>query len=257
MSRGRGEVRLVPGTENADATDARVRPQGSHGGSTAGANGIRHAAGDATIDRMPVEHAERHATAVVGERVSAVGEDGKAEDAAGRTTFAAVAGSQNLARRFARAIEPMEERLHGMSQSREGQHAHDQPLPVGRQRQSRARTQARTTGGQVPTVTGLFQMRRAQIDLRQMEQRWASAGLRRGEKGGGMSILRSFVGSDIRGEARIPGDMEEVVRDGKEGRAVEGKHGRIFGIVVGGRRRFGLSDRAGVHVLYRGDLSAK
>lgn len=72
-----------------------------------------------------------------------------------------------------------------------------------------------------------------------------------------MSILRSFVGSDIRDQARIPGDMEEVVRDGKEGRAVERKHGRIFGIVVGGRQRFGLSDRAGVHVLYRGDLSAK
>lgn len=34
------------------------------------------------------------------------------------------------------------------------------------------------------------------------------------------------------------------------------KYGRNFENVVGGRRRFGLSDRAGVHVLYRGDLSA-
>ena len=34
------------------------------------------------------------------------------------------------------------------------------------------------------------------------------------------------------------------------------KYGRIFGHVVGERRRFGLSDRAGVHVLYSGDLSA-
>ena len=121
-----------------------------------------------------------------------------------------------------------------MSQSRVGQHAHDQPLHVGRQRQGGAGTQARTADGQVPAVTGLFQMRRAPIDLRQMEQRRASEGLRRGGKGGGMSILRSVVGSDIRGQARIPGDMEEVVREGEEGRAMERKHGGIFGIVVGG-----------------------
>ena len=67
-----------------------------------------------------------------------------------------------------------------------------------------------------------------------MEQRRASESFRRGEEGGGLSILRSVVGSDIRGQARIPGHMEEVVRDGKEGRAMEGEHGGIFGIVVGG-----------------------
>ena len=49
-----------------------------------------------------------------------------------------------------------------------------------------------------------------------------------------MSILRGFVGSDIRGQTRIPGDIEEVVRDSEEGRAMEGQHGGIFGIVVGG-----------------------
>ena len=49
-----------------------------------------------------------------------------------------------------------------------------------------------------------------------------------------MSVLRNFVGSDMRGQTRIPGDMEEVVRDGKEGRAMEGQHGGIFGIVVRG-----------------------
>lgn len=147
MSQERGEVRLVPGTENTDAGDAWIRPQGSYGGSTASADGIQHAAGDATIDRIPVEHAKQHAAAVVGERVSTVRENRKREDAARRTTIAAVAESQNLARRFASAIEPVEERLRCVSQSREKQHAYDQLLPVGRQRQGRARTQVRTTGG--------------------------------------------------------------------------------------------------------------
>jgi hypothetical protein len=41
------------------------------------------AATTATIDRMPVEHAERHAAAVASERVSAVRENGKGEDTAG------------------------------------------------------------------------------------------------------------------------------------------------------------------------------
>lgn len=232
MPRERGEVRLVPGTRNTDAASARIRPHSSHGGSI-GTDGIRHATGDATVERMPVEHAE-HAAAIVGKRVSTVGETGTRKDAAGRTTVAAVARSQDLARRFAAAVTSVEERLRGMSQSREGQHAHDQPLPVGRQRQGGTRTQARTTDGQVSAVTRLFQMRRAPVDMRQMEQRRASEGLRRGGKGGGLSILRSFVGSDIRGQARIPGHMEAVVRDGKEGRTMEGEHGRIFGIVIRG-----------------------
>lgn len=222
----------MPGTKNTDAASARICPHSSHGGSV-GADGIRHATGDATIDRMPVEYAE-HAAAIVGKPVSTVGEKGTRKDAAGRTTVAAVTRPQNLARRFAAAIESVEERLRCMSQSREGQHAHDQPLPVGRQRQGGAGTQARATGNQVPAVTRLFQMRHAAIDMRQMEQRRASESLRRGEEGGRMSILRSFVGSDIWGQARIPGDMEEMVRGGEERRAVERKHDRIFGIVVGG-----------------------
>ena len=162
-----------------------------------------------------------------------LGVSGMRKNRGGQTTVAAVAGSQSLVRRFASTIEPVEERLRGMSQSRERQHAHDQPLRVGRQRQGGARTQVRTTGDQVPAVTGLFQMRRAPIDLRQMEQRWASEGLRRRRKGSGMSILRNFVGSDIRGQTRIPRHMEEVVRGGEKGRGMEGRYGGIFGVVVG------------------------
>lgn len=125
-------MRLVPGTGSIEAADTRVRPHSSYGGRI-GVDGIRYAAGDAKVDGMPVEHAE-HAAAVAAERVSTVRENGKGEDAAGRTTVAVVARPQNLARRFARAIEPVEERLRGMSQLRERQHAHDQPMPVGRQR---------------------------------------------------------------------------------------------------------------------------
>ena len=77
-------------------------------------------------------------------------------------------------------------------------------------------------------------MRRAPIDLRQMEQRWASEGLRQGEKGSRMSILRSFVGSDIWGQTRMPGHMEEVVQGGEVGQAMERRHSRIFRIVVRG-----------------------
>lgn len=105
-------------------------------------------------------------------------------------------------------------------------------MPVRGQRQGRARTQARTTCNQIPAVTSLFQMQRALIDLRQMEQQQASEGLRQREKGGGMSVLQSFVRSDMRGQTRIPGDMEEVVRDSEEGQAIERQHSGIFGIVV-------------------------
>jgi len=95
-----------------------------------------------------------------------LGVSGMRKDRGGQTTVAAVAGSQSLARRFASTIEPVEERLCCMSQSRKRQHAHDQPLPVGRQRRGGARTQVRTKSGQVPAVTCLFQMWRAPVEQR-------------------------------------------------------------------------------------------
>jgi hypothetical protein len=48
--------------------------------------------------------------------------------------------------------------------------------------------------------------------------------------------------------------MEEVVRQSKGGRVVEGKHGAIFRIVDRRRRGRRLSGGTGVHVLHRGDL---
>jgi hypothetical protein len=69
-----------------------------------------------------------------------------------------------------------------------------------------------------------------------------------------MSVLRSFVGRHIRSQTRIPASVEKMVRQSKGGRAVEGKHGAIFGIVDRRRRGRGLSGGTGVHVLHRGDL---
>ena len=69
-----------------------------------------------------------------------------------------------------------------------------------------------------------------------------------------MSISRSFVRRDIRGQTRIPASVEEVVRQSKGGCAVEGKHSTIFGIVDRRRRGRRVSGRTGVHVLHRGDL---
>lgn len=66
-----------------------------------------------------------------------------------------------------------------------------------------------------------------------------------------MSVLRRFVRRDIRSQTRISRGVEEVVRQSKGGRAVERKHGGIFGIVDGRRRGFGLSSGTGVHVLHR------
>ena len=73
-------------------------------------------------------------------------------------------------------------------------------------------------------------------------------------KGSQMSISRSFVRRDIRGQTRIPVSVEEVVRQSKGGRVVEGKHSTIFGIVDQRRRGRRVSGRTGVHVLHRGDL---
>lgn len=105
---------MVLGTENTNTADAWVRPQSSYGGSR-GADGIRHTAGDATIGRMPVEHAEQHAAVVVDGRVSTVRENRKGEDVARQTTVVAVAGLQNLAQRFTLTIKSVEERLRSMS----------------------------------------------------------------------------------------------------------------------------------------------
>jgi hypothetical protein len=69
-----------------------------------------------------------------------------------------------------------------------------------------------------------------------------------------MSILRSFVRRHIRSQTRIPVSVEEVVRQSKGGRVVEGKHGAIFRIVDGRRRGRRLSGGTGVYVLHRGDL---
>jgi hypothetical protein len=73
-------------------------------------------------------------------------------------------------------------------------------------------------------------------------------------EGSQMSISRSFVRRDIRSQTRIPASVEEVVRQSKGGRAVEGEHSAIFGIVDGRRRGRGLLGGTGVHVLHRGDL---
>jgi hypothetical protein len=73
-------------------------------------------------------------------------------------------------------------------------------------------------------------------------------------EGSQMSMSRSFVRRDIRSQTRIPASMEEVVRQSKGGRVVEGEHSTIFGIVDGRRRGRRLLGRTGVHVLHRGDL---
>lgn len=144
--------------------------------------------------------------------------------------------------------------MHNMLQPRQEQRAHDQPLPVGRQHEGGAREGARAKGDQVPTVAGLFQMRRAAFDMREVEQRRAGKGLRRGWEGGGMSILRGVVGGHIWSQTRIPRGVEEVVRHRAERCAVEGKHGPFFGIVDRRRRGDGVSGGAGIHVLHGGDL---
>jgi hypothetical protein len=69
-----------------------------------------------------------------------------------------------------------------------------------------------------------------------------------------MSISRSFVRRDIWSQTHIPASVEEVVRQSKRGRVVEGEHSAIFGIVNGRRRGRGLLGRTGIHVLHRGDL---
>jgi hypothetical protein len=69
-----------------------------------------------------------------------------------------------------------------------------------------------------------------------------------------MSSLRGFVRHHIRSQTRIPGGVEEVVRQSKAGRAVEGEYSAIFRIVDRRRRGRGLSGGTGVHVLHRGDL---
>jgi hypothetical protein len=69
-----------------------------------------------------------------------------------------------------------------------------------------------------------------------------------------MSILQSFVRHHIWSQTRIPGGIEEVVRQSKGGRAVEGKHSAIFRIVDRRQRGRRLLGRTGVHVLHRGDL---
>jgi hypothetical protein len=61
-----------------------------------------------------------------------------------------------------------------------------------------------------------------------------------------MADLQSFVRCDIRSQTRIPGGVEEVVRDGEERFTVEGKHSRIIREVNRRRRGFGVSGRAGV-----------
>jgi hypothetical protein len=69
-----------------------------------------------------------------------------------------------------------------------------------------------------------------------------------------MLILRSFVRRHVRSQTRIPASMEEVVRQSKGGRVVEGKHSAIFRIVDRRRRGRRLLGGTGVHVLHRGDL---
>jgi hypothetical protein len=69
-----------------------------------------------------------------------------------------------------------------------------------------------------------------------------------------MLVLRNFVRRHIRSQTRIPASVEEMVRQSKGGRVVEGKHSAIFGIVDRRRRGRGLSGGSGVHILYGGDL---
>ena len=112
-------MRLVLGTEAAEtSTAAQIRAHGSDGVSNS-ANGIRYTASDAAVVGMPVEPPVTArvpvAAAVVvvdiGKHISAVREEGKRQDAGGRTTVGTGAEPQNMARRFAGAIEPLEERL--------------------------------------------------------------------------------------------------------------------------------------------------
>lgn len=139
-------------------------------------------------------------------------------------------------------------------QQRQEQRAHNQPLPVARQHEGRQRAGACTKDGQVPAITRLFQVWRAAFDVREMEQRRAGKGLRRRWEGGGVSILRRFVGGYIRSQTRISGCVEEVVRQSEGGCTVEGEHGGILGIVDRRRRGNGLSSGTGVHVLHGGYL---
>jgi hypothetical protein len=88
------------------STTIQIRPYGKDGGSI-NANGIQHAASNATIVRMHVKPLIATAVAItiaitdVAKRILAVREDRKREDAAGRATIRAVARSQSIARGFA------------------------------------------------------------------------------------------------------------------------------------------------------------
>lgn len=68
--------------------------------------------------------------------------------------------------------------MRDVSQQRQEQRAHDQPLPVGRQHEGRERAGACAKDDQVPAITRMFQMRRAAFDVRKMEQRRAGKGSR-------------------------------------------------------------------------------
>jgi hypothetical protein len=67
-------------------------------------------------------------------------------------------------------------------------------------------------------------------------------------------MSQSFIRRDIRSQTRIPASVEEVVRQSKGGRVVEGEHSTIFRIVDRRRRGRRLLGRTGVYVLHRGDL---
>ena len=69
-----------------------------------------------------------------------------------------------------------------------------------------------------------------------------------------MSILQSFVRHHIQSQTRIPRGVEEVVRQSKAGRIVEGEYSAIFRIVDRRQQGHRLLGGTGVHVLYRGDL---
>ena len=66
-----------------------------------------------------------------------------------------------------------------------------------------------------------------------------------------MLVLQGFVRRGVRGEARIPRGVGEVVRRCEERCTVERKHGRVFGDGDRRQRGFRMSGRAGVHILHR------
>lgn len=116
---------MVSGTECPEqSTATRVRPNGSNSASVGtgiSANGVRDAARDAKVDRLPVKPPFTVTVAVkpgiaiiviviaivvvvvvvVVKRISAVRKNREGKDTSGRTTIGSGARSQNMARRFA------------------------------------------------------------------------------------------------------------------------------------------------------------